>query len=275
MRKFLLIMLALSCAAPVFANVRAAKIGALAPIGQDEKDILKWTENIAGLEGKSRMFRNTNEIVIFDDLNAMIMALRAGQIDRFSIGTYTAEYIAARNSDFQLIDNNHNAVLGLSIAIREDEREKLHEINRAINSMRDDGTLERLIRENISELGNEDPKAAELPQIPDAETLRVAITGDLPPMDCILSDGTPAGFNTAILAEISRRINKNIELISISAGARQVAISSRKVDAVFWARNVYTPERKLLPYPLDKIAGVVISEPYLLEGRAAVSKKQD
>ena len=204
----------------------------------------------------------------------MIMALKAGQIDRFSSTNYTAEYITSRNPEFELIDNNYTPIIGYAIAIREENRTQLMGINLAINDMRADGTLERLIRENIIDLGDKEPVAYEMPKIEGADVLRVAVTGDLPPMDCILADGRPAGFNTAFLAELSRRIKKNFELVSISAGARQTAISSGKVDVLFWTRGVYNSKREPLPYPLDKTVGVSISQPYLLGSRTAVSLKK-
>lgn len=269
MRKILCALILLSLASSAMAA--PSKIGVLAPIGQDENDIIKWTENVAHAEGKSGTFRNINTMVIFDDMNSMLMALRAGQIDRFATGNYTADYIVERNNDFSLIDNRHNAILGFSLAMREEDRPKMLAVNLAINDMKADGTLERLIRENILELGGKDPIAVEMPKIEGADVMKVAVTGDLPPMDCILADGRPAGFNTAFLAELSKRIGRNIELVSVSAGARQSAISSGRVDVVFWTRNAYDLKRELLPYPLDKMSGVVISEPYLFESRVAVS----
>lgn len=275
MKKVLLPIAALLVCVCSCAQAKPAIIGVLAPIGQDEKDIIKWSENVAELEGKGKMFKNTNKLVIYDDLNAMVMALKAGQIDRFNIGLYTAKYIAERDKDFELIDHHHNPVIGHALAVREEDKPKLLAINLAIQKMRADGTLERLIREQIIDLGADDPKAVELPKFEDAETVRIAVTGDLPPMDCILADGTPAGFNTAFLAELSRRIHKNFELVSVSAGARQTAITSGRVDALFWTRGVYDRHRQLTPYHLDKVSGVSISEPYLLDSRAAVSLKKD
>ena len=38
----------------------------------------------------------------------------------------------------------------------------------------------------------------------------------------------------AVLAEIADRAKINIELVSMDAGARELALSSGKVDAVFW-----------------------------------------
>lgn len=252
------------------SSAYAARIGALALIGMNEDDVLRWTENVAAAEGKTVPFTNTNTIVIFDNMNDMLMALRAGKIDRFAVGIFTAQYMAARNDDLSLIDNKHNAILGSALAMRVEDKPTISAVNIAINDMKADGTLDRLIRENITELGDKDPVAVDMPKIDGAEVMRVAVTGDLPPMDYVTPDGRPAGFNTAFLAELSRRIGRNIELVSVSTGARQSALSSGRVDAVFWTRNAYNMERELLPYPLDKMSGVVISEPYLMESRGAV-----
>ena len=46
-----------------------------------------------------------------------------------------------------------------------------------------------------------------------AETIRVAVTGDLPPIDYVAADGKAAGFNTALLAEIAKRLKDSITLI--------------------------------------------------------------
>ena len=62
----------------------------------------------------------------------------------------------------------------------------------------------------------------------------MVVTGDLPPLDYIGADGIPAGFNTAVLAEIGRRLGVNIELVSMQAGSRTLALTSNTADAVFW-----------------------------------------
>ena len=65
----------------------------------------------------------------------------------------------------------------------------------------------------------------------------MAVTGDLPPMDYVGPDDQPAGFNVAILSELSRRIGKNIELVPVTAAARAMALASNQVDVVFWSRS--------------------------------------
>ena len=76
----------------------------------------------------------------------------------------------------------------------------------------------------------------------------------------VLADGTPAGFSTAVLAEVSRRIGKNIELVSVDSGARASILSSKGADVVFW---VSVPkDSTLLPANVDVPAGIIISDPY-------------
>ena len=89
----------------------------------------------------------------------------------------------------------------------------------------------------IDNLGGSDPEPITLPAIEGADTIRIAVTGDLPPMDMILEDGMPAGFNTAFLAKLSVLVGVNFELVSIESSARAVALSSGVVDALFWTRG--------------------------------------
>ena len=70
-----------------------------------------------------------------------------------------------------------------------------------------------------------------------ADTIKVAVTGSLPPMDYVGPDGAPAGFSTAVLAEIAKRLGKNIEIVVVDSVGRAAALASGVVDAVFWTRT--------------------------------------
>ena len=96
--------------------------------------------------------------------------------------------------------------------------------------------LDKLIKEHITDvIRGKEPKAVEFEDKGD-ETIKVAVTGDLPPMDYVSADGSFAGFNTAILAEIGKRLNKKIELKQIDSAARAISLSSNEADVVFWTR---------------------------------------
>ena len=262
-----------STPAPAASEQKVNKAGALMPIGLDEDGYKRWTENIAKSEGQPASYAAPNTVVFFDNMNSMIMALKGKQIDRFAAPSRVGAYIVARNEDFQLINNNLKPILGYSIAMQEKDKAQVDEINAAIKAMKDDGTLDKLIKENITDLGGADPVAKPIPMIEGAETIKVAVTGDMPALDCILADGTPAGVNVAFLSELSKRINKNFELVSIEAGARGAALSSGQVDMLFWVLGVYDQDGNALPYPLDNMKGVAISTPYMMDSRVGVALK--
>lgn len=249
----------------------ADTIGSLVCIGMTEDDVKQWTSDIAVYEGKDAPYTNPHTIVFFDDLNSMIMALKSGKIDRVSIGMMGARYIADRNEDLAVANRQHKAVLGHSIAMLEKDSDVIEAMNVQIRSMIKDGTIDGLKAKYIDQLGTSEPEPVPLPET-GGKTIRIAVTGDLPPLDLILSDGTPAGFNTAFLAELSKRMNVNFELVSVASSARGLALSSGEVDALFWTRGTYDEDGNPLPFPLDRIDGVSITIPYLLDNRDALRR---
>ena len=99
-----------------------------------------------------------------------------------------------------------------------------------------DGTLDALVQTYITDAVSGEPEPVEFTKT-DGETIRVAVTGALPPMDYVAADGTPAGFNTAILAELGRRMNKTFELVVVDSVGRATALASGQVDLVFWTNG--------------------------------------
>ena len=184
-------------------------------------------------------------VIFYDRMSDMIMALQAGDITSAEVPESMADYLCAQNEKIvkrgeYLLENMDEPTkriayrlgVGYAFLTKEDKTELRDEIDQAITAMKEDGTLDQLIRTYITDAAS-DPEPVEFTKV-DGETIRVAITGDLPPMDFVAPDGTPAGFNTALLAELGRRLNKNFELIQVDSAGRSLALSEGKVDLVFW-----------------------------------------
>ena len=56
-------------------------------------------------------------------------------------------------------------------------------------------------------------------------------------MDSIQPDGTPAGFNTAVMAEICKQPNKDIDLVQMSSAGRTMALSNALAGTSFLSRS--------------------------------------
>lgn len=213
------------------------------------------------------------EYKFFDKMNDMQLALDAGQIDMLSTYQHVADYMLQRNADREFLTTEKFLSDSFCFAMREGDTMLQRDLNKAIKAMSDDGTLNKLTKEYITDLKNgAEPPAVPINHIDGADTIKVAVTGDLPPFDMILADGTPAGFSTAVLAELSRRINKNIELISIDSAARASILSSKGADVVFWV--AVPKESTLIPANIDQPAGIIISDPYYHDNIAHVGLKK-
>lgn len=199
--------------------------------------------------------------VFFDNLNSMQMALQSKQIDEISTYRSVARYMIAKDPHFEVLkDHSLEFIDSFCFALREDETELKDSLNMVIKEMQSDGTLDRLTKEYITAINTEnDPPAVELPHFDSANTIKVAVTGDLPPFDFVSADGKAAGFNTAVLAEIGNRLLKNIEIVQIDGGARASALTSKQVDVVFWA---IVPVSEIIPSDSDKPDGTILTEPY-------------
>lgn len=199
--------------------------------------------------------------VFFDNLNSMQAALQSGQIDEISTYRSVARYMLAKEPHFEVLkDHSLEFIDSFCFALRDDETELRDSLNTVIGEMKSDGTLDKLTKEYITDINAEnDPPAVDLPHFDSEKTIKVAVTGDLPPFDFVSADGKPAGFNTAVLAEIGNRMSKNIELVQIDSGARAAALTSQQVDVVFWA---IVPVSEIIPADSDKPDGIILSDPY-------------
>lgn len=248
MKRFVLLLLIIltvsGCGSST--NEKTAKVGTLTQLNSTPEQ----AANISG-----------GELNFYDNFNSMQMALESKQIDKMQTYQSVAKYLTANNSDFAIDKSQHTNALvdNFCCAVREDDVELKNDFDAAIESMKADGTLDALIDQFIRN-PTLTPPAIALPTFDNAEVIRVGITGDLPPLDLVLADGTPAGFNTAVLAEISKRIQKNIQLVQIDSSARAVALTSGQVDVIFW---VVVPEGDSnRPKNFDTPAGVAVTDPY-------------
>ena len=234
------------------------KIGMLAHMNATEKNFDNFIQKIS----ETFNFKMSSyDPIFFDNLSSMQMALESGQINAISTYKCVADYLIAKNPKLEIADNDAlNFVDAFCFALREGDKDLIGMVNKAIVEMRDDGTLDELNKKYVANFKtNEEISAVEIQNISGANTIKVAVTGDLPPLDFIDAEGKAAGFNTAVLAELSRRIGRNIDLVQIDSGARAAALNSGRVDIVFWA---IVPVSEIIPSNADKPAGVELTTPY-------------
>ena len=249
--------------------------------GKDENIVKRGTLQAEGMNeirssehNARRMNENKYdaEDVNYSNLSAALMDLESGKINFLSIEKCTADYVATHNDKFTVVDANDRKV-DYSMMIMDSNTEVYNILDDAIKAMKKDGTLDSLIENELKAYINSDPTPKELPHFDGAMTIKVGVTGDMPPMDFVASNGKAAGFNIALLAEIANRAKVNIELVQIETGARAMALSSGKVDAVFWAKSTVCTVCNTTA--TEKIDGTLLTESYFSDYSARLLLKSE
>ena len=213
-------------------------------------------------------------LTYYDSLNNLQMGLESGSVDEVSLYKCVADYALATSEKFELVNGNNINGLADSFcfAVRKEDTALKADLDKTVDEMKNDGTLDKLINEYITNVDKKQaPPKIDIPATEGAQTIKVGVTGDLPPLDFVNADGTPAGFNTALLAEIAKRLGRNIEIIDIDSGARAAALTSKQIDVIFWA---IVPIGEKIPSDIDKPENVEMSKPYFKDDVAHLKLKK-
>ncbi|MBQ7150737.1 MAG: transporter substrate-binding domain-containing protein [Synergistaceae bacterium] len=217
---------------------------------------------------------STSQAKFYDSLVLMQMALSAGEIEEMILPDFVAEYIVKNNPDYSICCVSNSGRMSLAFGFLKKNNELAYKWNAALLSMRNDFTMSNLIQKYIKaplekndpsyeyiyggkKLKEKNPYEVKFQEFKGAPVIRVAVTGDLPPIDFFTPDGMPAGYSTAILAEIGKRLKLNIRLVPVTTVARTAALVSNRVDVVFWYEV-----GKNFDYQYDAPKDVILSEPY-------------
>ena len=224
----------------------------------EEKGYLKVT--------KTDKTKISPTIKFYDTLDALLMALKSGEIWGIAdLPQTTASYLCAKDKtlgmnisfDMKMKDEKKSFAGasfkrlsdGFSFMMLDKNKALCDQFNKIIKEMQEDGSMSKLIREQIiSAMNGSELKVIQPENKAGRDTIKVAVTGALPPMDYVAADGTFAGFNTALLAEIGKRLDKNITMVQVSSVGRATALASGTVDVVFWTRSAaYSPIQRQSP----------------------------
>ena len=264
MKKLISLFLALTLLLGVLAIPAMAdsmKVGSLSYLNLTEEDGKNFTAarhpliQLLRLHGVLEGNEPSSELPTFrlyDTLNAMLMALQSGEIDAIKVPYYTGKYLCSINDGLKSVSEYHpekanGAAVELALSLLSDgysfmmkeENAALRDaFDAQISAMKEDGTLQKLIDEHIIKASDGGEPVAIAFENFEGDPIKIAVTGSLPPMDYVAADGTFAGFNTAVLAEIGKRLQRNVELVQVDSVGRALALSEGTVDVVFWTRGV-------------------------------------
>ena len=242
------------------------KLGMLTHLNATESQIGELCDKVFG--GKHRP-------KFYDSLKVMQLGIESGDVQEISLYKCVAEYLTAQNNKFEIVPDEAISSIkdSFCFAVRKEDTELKADFDKVIAEMKSDGTLDKLIAEYITNVDRgQVPPKIEIPVTEGAPVIKVGVTGDLPPLDFVNADNTPAGFNTALLAEVAKRLGRNIEFVQVETGSRAVALTSKLIDAAFWA--IVPFGNSDIPADIDKPEGLDLSTPYFNDDVVHVKLKK-
>jgi hypothetical protein len=205
----------------------------------------------------------------YASLSELQLALNGGKIDWAFLSYDTAKYMQNENPDLTMLVDS-TIIYSYSMATRSEDSALAEQLNEAISALREDGTLSALEDKYINSDQGLSEKAATPVKIEGAPTIRIGLTGSLPPFDYVSADGVPAGFNVAFATALGEKLGVNIELVTVEVDSRLTALVSEKIDVVFWmivdgsAENLDTDDM-CITQPHHKSYGAAVMKDYPYE----------
>ena len=238
-----------------FAAHASVSVGCLSKSNIDPEEFILYLSSgnlWSNLPGHS----NNDTALFYDSIMSMMMALGSGEVDEIGLPGVVGAYVLNSRPDFKITCmvrmNKENLAFGFMKGRGESLRDKFNE---AIQAIKADGTMRDIIARYMKVDGA--PESIPFENFDGAETIKVAVTGDLPPIDYVATDGKAAGFNTALLAEIAKRLRVNVKTVYVNTASRTASLSSGRSDVVFWYQLTEGNEKHF-----DVPDSVIVSEPY-------------
>lgn len=242
--------------------VKPTVVGVLTKENMTQEEFLAYMDS-ARESGKWTVYYNAEpkpmQFVYFYSFNTMRSALSVKEADEIILPKLVGEFLLNTTPDIYSVAGVSMTAEPSCLAFgfrRSDGLALRDNFDKALKEMKADGTLSRLQSMYLTD-EKDNLKSVEIAEFNDADTIKVAVTGDLPPIDSDRKDNTPRGFSTALLAEIGKRLHLNIRFVNVAAGSRAIFLASKRVDVVLWFRFDRGQDRQ--PDVLD---GVILSEPY-------------
>ena len=224
---------------------------------------------LGGVEG--RMPANSAEIFFesmlgvklsryssYKNIDEALYALKTGKVAAVWTADVTADYLVNSgkdpDSDKKLItvdDTGTASIMELpeerfefGFAVKNNKKglELTESLNNAIKTLEADGILEGLRQKYIFDAGKAEPFTekdmiiagkAYKQAFSKNDTLRIGITGAVPPVEMVDEDGDPYGFCVAFMDEVGQQLGRNVEFVVLDNETVFSSLMSGRIDAVF------------------------------------------
>ena len=209
--------------------------------------------------GVQRVFPES-EILYFEDLGAMCLALEKGKIDAMVCMKQGSDELLLRHPGFRELPSAEMLDTA-SVCFSPDRRDLADAFNTFLSEIKADGTYDAM-RHNW--FGEDAPRKMFHPAPVEGEPLRVGVeTGQS--FLTIVRENEPAGFEPELLQRFGIWCSRPVELVEMSGGGMIPALLSGRIDA---AASGITPTR-------ERSRRMLFSDPYDISPLSVIVRGQD
>ena len=219
-KKIWMIMLAMTVLFASTACADAKRVGVLLAPGAQEKIAHRQAEHAVEIE-----------YTYYDNLASALLGLQRGHVDVFGSEGAAAEYIVLRHENMAMTAPSDRLQIDYAMMTMTDKQEIFDILDGALREMKADGTIDRLIENELRAYIETDAEPKELPHFEGAQTIRIAVTGDVPPMDFITASGKPAAevADCATTIEGNDAMQFNVGSITVPSSCTEFTINLKHV----------------------------------------------
>jgi polar amino acid transport system substrate-binding protein len=181
------------------------------------------------------------DIRTFDDIMDAVSAIRAGQLDAVVMGFPAALQVTKKNPDLTLVAEALSAEK-TAIAARQTDTALLSAVNRALDSLRADGTLAvmktRWFKSDLSPYNE-----PEIPASPTGTPLTIGVAATREPFSFVDGEGRVSGHDGELARRLGALLRRPVVFANMKLMALIPALQSGKIDLVVTGMSD-TPERR-------------------------------
>ncbi len=201
---------------------------------------------------RSILGRDISSYREYDSFEDAVEGLKGGEVDAIWACDTTAEYAVKNYGDLEILDSSDMSAtaqlskprFSFALAVPDDKEseETCKRLSEAIDKIRTDGTLGRLVNDYVKNAVSTDPFYEEdMWSRTDrfrfthemSGSIDIGITGSAPPVEMIDGEGKPCGFCVALLDEIACRLCTDINIRILDTETAYSQVMAGKVDALF------------------------------------------
>lgn len=170
-----------------------------------------------------------------------VQALKQGKIDAVIIDNEPAKVFVEKNDTLEILKDPF-AVEDYAIAMAKDNTELQTKINDALKTLKENGTLDKIVKNWIGEDAGKDPYKSPDDVKRDNGKLVMATNAEFPPYESI-KDGKVVGIDADMMQAVCDELGMELEIENIEFDSIIPEIQSGKAD-VGAAGMTVTPDRE-------------------------------